>query len=78
MSVATFLLRAVFQARLKAGVPEKQKTTAFRVEKAVAFPYWDMVPINSTAVLLCKDTAKVISVYKLSVLLMIFCEVFNF
>lgn len=79
MLVAIFLFRAVLQARLKAGVPEKQKTRkAFTVEEAVAFPYWDMVPINSTAVLLCKDTAKVITVYKLSVLLMIFCEVFNF
>lgn len=78
MLVAILLFRAVLKARHKAGVPEKQKTTALPVEKAVAFPYWDMVPINSTAVLLCKDTAKVISVYKLSVLLMIFCEVLNF
>lgn len=78
MLVAIFLFRAVLQARLKAGVPEKQQSTAFTVEKAGAFPSWDVVPINSTAVLLCKDTVKVISVYKLTVLLMIFCEVFNF
>lgn len=80
MLVAIFLFRAVLQARLQAGVPEKQKTTTFPVERAGAFPSWDMVPINSAAVLLCKDTAKVISVYKLSeiILLMIFCEVFNF
>lgn len=78
MLVAIFLFLAVLKARHKAGVPEKQKTTAFTVEKAVAFPCWDMVPINSTAALLCKDTAKVISVYRLSGLLMIFCEVFNF
>lgn len=76
--VAIFLYGALLQARHKAGALEKQKTATFTVEKALTFPTGTRCP--STPQLLCsaKDTAKVVSVSKLSILLMVFCEVFNF
>lgn len=78
MLVAIFLYRVLLQARHKGGVLEKQKTASFTVEKTVTFPTG--TKCSSTKQLFCsaEDAAKVVSVYKLSILLMIFCEVFNF
>lgn len=75
--VAIFPCRALLQARHKARVLEKQKTETFTMEKAQTFPAGTRCP--STEQLFCstKDTAKVVSVYKLSFLLMVFCKVFN-
>lgn len=58
------------QARHKARVLEKQKSATFAAEKVVTFPTGTRCP--STTQLFCstKDTAKVVSVYKWSVLLM--------
>lgn len=78
MLVAIFLYRVLLQARHNAGVHLKAKTTTFTVEKAVTVTIGTKGP--STRHLFCsaEDTAKVVGVCKLSTLLMIFSEVFNF
>lgn len=75
--VAIWKYRILLQARHKARVLEKQKTETFTMGKAQTFPAGRRCP--STEQLFCatKDTAKVVSVYKLSFLLMVFCKVFN-
>lgn len=78
MLVAIFLHRVLLQARHTARVLEKQKPTTFIVEKAVTLPTGTRCPSTKQLFSSAKDTAKVVNVYRLSILLMVFCEVFNF